>query len=253
MTTQVTRPMSDDLTGVWTPTPLYERVNKPTPNDAAPISSGSNPAGDVCQVKLRGVAWPDLGLPAAAEVLTVRLAGDGSTPATVVLLQGNKLIASRRVVPGSAFQDCLLTLTAAEVAQISDYTDLHVEVIAGDVSVSCCPNPVPPVLLATFSNPGGGCGCLDGLQVKLLYDPANPAWVARYHGCTHASLMGMTCDAATMTWGAGSGPDAQDFDPSNCHWPSVVATSVTCSPFRATFDVTVTGCCSGTVRVTVTE
>ena len=44
MTTQVARPISDDLRGQWTPTPLWQHVNGVTANDNAPIASSVNPS-----------------------------------------------------------------------------------------------------------------------------------------------------------------------------------------------------------------
>ena len=54
-----------------------------------------------------------------------------------------------------------LTLTNAQIALISDYTDLHVEVIAGDPVVPCCVNPIPTVLYATITDVSG-CSCVAG-------------------------------------------------------------------------------------------
>jgi hypothetical protein len=55
------------------------------------------------------------------------------------------------------------------MALITDYTDLHVEVIAGDVTVPCCPNPLPAVLRVTFTGDLGGTWL-------LLWDGTTSTW-----------------------------------------------------------------------------
>jgi hypothetical protein len=138
---QVARPVSDDLVGHWSPTPVYPHVNGVSPNDPGAVSTSNLTQGDAFEVKLRGLAWPAPG----AEVLSVRLAGDGVTPVTVVLLQGSQVIAFATVTPPSTFQTYTLTLSAAQVAQLSNYADLHVKVV-GPVQTPCCANALPALL-----------------------------------------------------------------------------------------------------------
>jgi hypothetical protein len=240
--TQKASPVSDDSQGSWTPVPLFARINGATGNDGGAIISGMNVPGDTFAVSLSKLAQPAL---PGQEVLTVRLAGDGSTRATVVLLQGDQAIASQTVTPGSSFQDFALTLTAAQVAQITDYTDLHVQVTAGDVTVACCPdNPLPAILHATFSNGTGDCTCLDGLTVELIWF-SGQEWDGDYTACSGTSALELSCSPFFGWQLTGGG-----------HCPIVMGSPTTssCSPFSLHFSgMMVTNCCSGTVDVTVTS
>jgi hypothetical protein len=239
--TQVARPTADDRVGGWTPTPLYQRINGVTANDAAPVASGSNPQGDAFEVKLAALAAPGPG----AETLTVRMAGDGSTPATVALLQGGTAIASARFMPTASFQDYTLTLSAAQSSQITDYTNLHVEVIAGDVKVTCCPNALPPLLQATFSGGTGGCSCLNGVTVALGWDGAT-YWSGSFTACGLVLVLGLTCPSGGQWALSGTvSPCILLFGP-------VGPTSSSCAPFALTFSGLSGTCCSGTFTVTVT-
>ena len=244
--TQTARPMADDFAGQWTPVPLFPQVDGVSPNDGGPITSGTNPVGDACQVKLSGVAWPGPGGP---EVLTVRMMGDSATQATVLLLQGAQVIAAGRFVPGPSFLDCMLMLTAAQIAQIDDYTDLHVRVIAGDVLTTCCPGqPVRPILTATVTG-GGACNG----SYPMIYDSSLQEWEtsAAIGTCVGAPALGtlvLSC-APTNAWQLGTNEPGLV--------PALYApSSVSCaSPFQLVFsNVDLTGCggtASATVSVTV--
>jgi hypothetical protein len=232
-TVQTARPVSDDLTGNWGPTPVYPHVNGLLPNDLTPAFSGSSPQADRFEVKLAGLAWPSAG----PQVLSVRLAGDGATPATVVLLQGSTVIAAARFTPPATFQTYALTLSAAQAALISNYADLHVEVLAGDPVVDCCPNPVPALLYATVSNPTGPCTCMPG-TFSLLWDSNSPTW--RPDGtidptCFH--MGSLACLGGTPYFGVSA----------DAGW--------SCAPVHWVFDLNT--CCGiplgGTVTVTVTQ
>src|SRR5207302_7702172 len=129
--TQIALPVSDDFTGGWTPTPVFEQVS-----GGQVVQSSIDPQGDAFEVKLKGLAWPGPG----PETLTVQLAGDGSTLATVVLLQGTQIIAAKTITPSGSFSECVIELTDAQKALITNYQALHVGVIAGGVTVDGCPD-----------------------------------------------------------------------------------------------------------------
>jgi hypothetical protein len=231
--------MADDQTGNWTPTPLFAWIDGVTPNDGAPILSGTNPQGDALGVKLAALAVPCAG----AEALTVRMSGDGATPVAVALLQGSQIIAANIFTPTAGFQDYTLTLTAAQVAQITDWTDLHVEVIAGEPTVSCCPNPLPAVLYATFSGGTGTCACLNGATVPLGYNSAADTWQGHAPGCGGNISLSLHC--AGGHWSL--------TQTSSCNGVASYLSS-SCSPLSVTFS-TVMGpmsCCTGTATITVT-
>jgi hypothetical protein len=240
---QIARPKSDDFTGGWTPTPLYKHVNGVNPNDGGPIQSSPSVQGDACQVKLKGLAWPKPGGP---EVLTVRLAGDGAMKATVVLRQGGTPIADKELTPGSSFASTVITLNADQMAAISNYNDLHVELIAGDVKVSCCANALPAVLTATCSGGTGTCSCWNGLSVKLIWDATRSLWSSPpFTVCDRSSsVLQLVCNQANQ-WGLNcTGPCAfQAGTPTvNCDLPQWVF------PVSAVEE----SCCDGTLTVTVT-
>jgi hypothetical protein len=193
---QVARPILDDFTGGWSPVPLSPHLNGVGPDDGDPVASSINPQGDPFEVKLGPLAWPWPG----TETLTVRLRKTSSDPATatIVLLQGSGVIASAVVQPTTGWQNYTLTLTDTQVAQISDYTNLHVEVIAGLPVVSCCPNPLPALLHAVLSNGTGACSCLDGLNVVLTWDPTIRRWGSvPYAVCGHSAQLQLACIGTT--------------------------------------------------------
>ena len=92
----------------------------------------------------------------------------------VTLLQGSSIIAARIVEPPSSFTTYSLELTDAEIEQITDYTNLSLRVIAGNVSVVCCANDLPSLLYLTVTSTTGACACLDGLVIPLVWNPSLP-------------------------------------------------------------------------------
>jgi hypothetical protein len=180
---QTALPAQDDFAGGGTPTPVANNTQ-----GGSSVSSSVNPQGDACQVKLQGLAWPGPG----AEVLTVGMAGDGTTIASVVLWQGDQIITAQTVTPAVAFQNYSWTLTAAQVALITDYSDLHVEVVAGAVVVPCCPNPMPEILTLTYSGGSGASACLNGVSVKLAY-VGGGRWEGTVVACGYSNPVTVSC------------------------------------------------------------
>jgi hypothetical protein len=228
--TQTATPKSDDSTGRWTPTPLAPVIN------SGGVVSGDLPPNDAFQVKLTALAWPAPG----PEVLTVGLSGDGSTDVAVVLLQGAQVIAAKSLKPGAG-DSCTITLTDAQRALITDYADLHVAVTAG-THPACCTNELPGVLHATLSGGTGGCSCLDGVQVTLVWDGSN--WKGTFTACGGTSVLAMLTDCSGGI--AGQSPNAC----STALWGFSVQS---CSPFSATLTAPVSGCCTGSITITITE
>jgi hypothetical protein len=238
--TQVARPTADDQRGNWSPTPLSPHLNGVTANDGSPVVSGSNPPGDAFEVKLGGVALPGIG----AQVLTVRLLGDGTTQVIVALLQGNQPIAYGVFTPTTTFQNYTLTLTADQIAQISDYTNLHVEVVAGNISTPCCVNSMPPVLTATFSAATGTCDCLDGVSVPLVWNVALGGWSGSAPACNGTLDFSFTCQSGNWYVQNTGG---------SCRLANQVL-SGTCGVGQTQLSATtqVNGCCTGRVNITIT-
>ncbi len=162
---QYALPIASDLEeGLWTPTPIWRQVN----GSGGVVTSGPGPQGDTFEVPLAAIAWPDCG----PQILTVRMqkTQPGPMHAAVALLQGNTPIAAQLFTLTQGFADYTITLTDAQAASISDYTQLRVLVTAGDPVVPCCATSVPAVLYATLSGALGG-------TYPLTYDAGQTAWV----------------------------------------------------------------------------
>jgi hypothetical protein len=244
--TQVAKPADDDFAGRWTPTPLWQNLR------GGAVRSGDLPPNDWFQVQLEKLAWPAAG----PEVLRVWVSGDGTAWVLVELLQGGQVIAWELLMPNG---DTLvtLTLTDGQIAQISDYTDLHVMVQAGPVQVDCCPQPLPPVLYANISN-GSGCACLAG-QYPLLWDPLNNVW--RFTGDACGLSGNLSIGLRCLPTGHGCESFSLDLACSNGVGPGrfyagAFPDTCTCSPLLLTYASatnTNDACCSGTIQGTITE
>lgn len=127
---QYLRPDADLATGNWTneigTTVLYSSIDDAIANDNDYIKSGDNPTADVARIRLAN--------PGTAPSSPVRVRyrydkdGEGSVDLTVRLLQGVAVVAAwthTDINPG--FTTTTQTLTAPQVAAITDYTDLRVE------------------------------------------------------------------------------------------------------------------------------
>ena len=68
----------------------------------------------------------------------------------------------RTVFPGPGYQTYYLNLSEADLALITDFTDLRLRVTAGfSVAVPCCPDRFfPEILQVTVSDRTGGATCL---------------------------------------------------------------------------------------------
>jgi len=111
----------------WTPTPVYNRINNRTPNDNSFVSAASG------FVRF-AVPLDSIGAPVPGP-LTLRIRVRQNLPRIaefhLLLFQGLLTIASRNIPPSSipaAFTTFSFTLTDAEVASITDFSDLSVEV-----------------------------------------------------------------------------------------------------------------------------
>src|SRR5205823_3493819 len=135
-------------------------------DDGSFVRSVDDPQGDAFQVKLTRLACPKT---PGDQILTVRLRQTGTDgSATFALLQGDQVIGGQAFEPTTSFAPFSMTLTAEQIARISDYADLRVVVVANDPVVSGCDNPLPALLHATLSG-SDGCACAEGVQVLLLW------------------------------------------------------------------------------------
>jgi len=270
--TQIAQPMQDISTNAWTPTPVWQEIGELVPNDATFVVTPSEPQNDTFVCKLSPILPPGPG----PQILYVRLCGVGmlaNLHATFSLLQGSRTIASATVTPlPGAFTTYMISLTPAQIASITDYTNLSVEVTANGsgcessssssssssgtaasssssgssgslVYPTCCPSGVPTTLyLTVVSAPH----CPEAINAALTLIATNPdIW-------TGAAADGYTwfisCDPLGQNWAIG----LSDANNQNC----VVGTIDGCPPFTS---VTLEGSqclvpvpCIGPVVVTVT-
>jgi len=150
--TQTALPASDVSTGSWTPTPVWPKIKVPSPPDLQYVTSSANPAGDAFVVNLKPLAWPDSG-PQTVMVRLKATASNGPNVSVVLLQSGTPIAGWNISAPSTSFPDYPFELTAAQVALITDYTQLQLQVIAGGVTTTCCPSyQVPNFLNVTVTN-----------------------------------------------------------------------------------------------------
>jgi hypothetical protein len=132
MRNQVVTPVGDVENSVigWLPEPVYLEINEATPDNSTFVSSLANPQGNAFEVYFDELAKPVAG----AYTLTVRLKCT-QLPAVAVkvtLRMGfGGAVATRIITPTTSFADYAIVLTAAEIAAITRYDDLRLNVAAG--------------------------------------------------------------------------------------------------------------------------
>lgn len=204
-------PISDSSVLNWS-APVWSKVNGLAPGDADyTYTTPSDPQGALFRVALQPGSYPknrDSG-----HVLRFRHRQTGSgVEMSVLLQQGTTTIATRTVTPPASFETVSIELTPAEIEQITDYSQLFVQMIAGDPVVPCCPSPVPRTLRARLSNVSG-CASLANLEFQLNYD-GTASWIGSsnslcgakmnlYLQCIGNDANGFSCFG---DWGAASGP-----------------------------------------------
>ena len=205
---QKSRAIADVSVSGWTPTPVTPRINEASPDGAASYvtNGGINPSGDTFEVKLAALARPEAG----SQVLTINLqkTDSGSAPVTVALLQGATVIGEWPVTPTTSFADHCLTLTDTQVAAITDYSNLRVQVTAGGspsssssssssesgVVTSCCPdNEIPGTLYATVSG-SESCSCFNtSVRIPLTWNGSAWTGSGSMGTCGHTLSLVLEC------------------------------------------------------------
>jgi hypothetical protein len=124
-------PSADATAGGWTPTgavTLSAAIGETVPNDANFIKSSSGPSFDVCRVQF---ASPPVIPPPAPVQLAYRVSQDNTTQTlnlTTTLKQGTNIIALwSNDINSAGFTTFTQTLTTAQYAAISDWTNLFLE------------------------------------------------------------------------------------------------------------------------------
>jgi hypothetical protein len=116
------------------------------------------------------------------------------------------------------------------------------------VSTACCPsNTVPNTLHLTITNVSN-CSCMAGTYV-LTYDSTNTAWLSNtFSLCGQTNQFSLTCNGSDSNSWELQTVNQLCFVVNPNHW-----TSTSCSPFQLTKNSqSVSGCCSGTINITVT-
>lgn len=239
---QIALPVSDVSVTDWTPTPVWQQVNLPTPDDAHMVTSGTSPDGARFKLNLAHLARPGSG----PQVLTVRLKQTG-TPAisvTVTLWQGSTAIAGGSIQPTASFADYTITLSDSEIARITNYANLQVEV-ATSLVIACCPDPLPITLHLT-GNLGLG-------TIALTYDGSR-YWASS----SHALSCGASVQFRLECNGTMADEFSLDLSCDGSHWYPMGGDVLTanCSPLNLDFRLNISGLChpcNDFVVVTVTE
>jgi hypothetical protein len=157
-------------------------------------------------------------------LLHLQKTGTDNVAVAVSLLQGVNTIATRSFTPGTSFALFSMTLTAAEQALITDYTNLHLRV---STLPNCDTSPMPATVHATLSN-NIRCICASG-TIALIWN--GTAWVGTgpFGVCGRNITLTLTCPPGNT--GCGSYTLAVSFS-DNCDGGTGQSSPVscTCSP-----------------------
>jgi hypothetical protein len=222
--TQTALPASDVSTGSWTPTPVWPNIMVPSPPDLQYVTSSANPAGDAFVVNLNPLAWPGSG----SQIVSVRLKATASNGpnVSVILLQSGTAIAAWNIpAPSTSFADYSFTLTPAQGALITDYTQLRLEVVAGGPTVACCPNSLPYALTLSLSGVTHFAS-----SYPLTWDAPNLRWDIGLSVGGGAQVIKLFCSGTTTP----GGWILQEYC-NGVRQYHAVASSGSCSPFSLTF------------------
>lgn len=128
-------PVNDTSLGSWTDqdggtTDIYLSIDEPVPNDADYVQSPPLPAANTYKFEFADAVDP---ITHNHHYIALRLkkpAGAGSLNLTVRMLEETTTIATRVVTVPADWETVTLTLTSAEAASITDYSNLFLEVEA---------------------------------------------------------------------------------------------------------------------------
>ena len=119
-TVQILRPASDITAGAWTPSAggsLFGTINETPFNDT---TYNTTPSASTFEVKLGAATAPGV---TTGHIARYRAQGTGGL--TVRLMQGATVIATNAPSITAAYQTFTFTLSGAEAAAITDYSDLR--------------------------------------------------------------------------------------------------------------------------------
>ena len=127
------RPSVDVADGNWTSSlgggDLYAAINEETFDDANYIQSGTNPSGDVANIRFESALTPPV---MTGHTIRYRIKGASNVAMTVDLLSNVTVIKTWTHNPvASTYTTYEQTLTTGEAATIADYTNLRLRFTAG--------------------------------------------------------------------------------------------------------------------------
>ena len=129
---QVARPFQTVSPGDWQPTDVHVKINQfcDSPDDSNHVEVDC-PTDTEFEVSLPPLARPKPG----THKLTVRIGAFDTDPitATIILLEGDQVVARKSQSVSSGFANVALELTDNEIASISSFSNLRVRVHA-----TCC-------------------------------------------------------------------------------------------------------------------
>lgn len=134
---QIARPSADITVGSYTTAPLFSKLNETTPNDATYILSPGSPASAMCEVRLDSLTDPGVD---NNHIISYRIRNNAlglldEEEVQVRLMQGATLIAAGSSVPVTdSFVTHTLSLSGAQIASITDYTDLRLRIYSNELT-----------------------------------------------------------------------------------------------------------------------
>jgi len=122
---QYGRPTSDISVGSWGTSPLWDKVDDVTPDDATTqIQTGANPSNQTAEVKFSAVTDP---VSSNGHIARVRAYTTKSCTLAWSIYQGATLIANCGTITlAGSYTDYSYTLSTAQADAITDYSDLRV-------------------------------------------------------------------------------------------------------------------------------
>lgn len=159
---QYLRPDEDISVGVWSSSPLYAKIDESTANDSDSISTYNAGVAETCIVGLSDGSDPS----GEGHHLRFRHKCSLATPSrtlTAYLRQGTTVIASKAVTPTRAgWVTDTLTLSSAQIANITDYTDLNIQ-----FTCSAATSNTVSVSWAEFEIPDAATGRVFGPAIQM--------------------------------------------------------------------------------------
>lgn len=135
---QISRPISDTILGSWTDqdggvTNIYLSIDEDIPSDIDYVKSPNLPLANTYKFKLENVDNPGIDVHHGLSIRARKPNDVGSLRLTVRLLEGSTLIATRQTLVGLSWVTFGFDFTEAEVGNITDYSNLYVELEATEV------------------------------------------------------------------------------------------------------------------------